>query len=98
MKTSNLAFALGAVLAIGSPGSAVLAQDKPAQLIDESDARADDDDTVRCKRLPPPVGSRMGGKRVCRTNAQWRLEKETNEAGARENQQRGTIANERTYG
>ena len=30
------------------------------------------DKEVVCKKLDPPTGSHMGGKRVCRTVAEWR--------------------------
>ena len=30
------------------------------------------DDEIVCKKEPPPIGSRMGGKKVCRTVAEWR--------------------------
>lgn len=33
---------------------------------------ADDENKVVCKKEPPPVGSRMGGRKVCRTVAEWR--------------------------
>lgn len=35
-------------------------------------APAADDDKIVCKNEPPPIGSRMGGKKVCRTVAEWR--------------------------
>jgi hypothetical protein len=28
-------------------------------------------DRIECKRLPPPTGSRLGGKTVCQTVRQW---------------------------
>jgi hypothetical protein len=30
------------------------------------------DDEIVCKKEPPPIGSRMGGRKVCRTVAEWR--------------------------
>lgn len=30
------------------------------------------DDKIVCKKEPPPVGSRMGARKVCRTVAEWR--------------------------
>lgn len=79
------------------PVSAAAADDEGVA-VDETSAAADDDATVRCKRLPPPVGSRLGGKKVCKTNAAWRLEREAAAAAARENQDRSGTGNTRTSG
>ena len=42
--------------------------DNSAQTTTQTDA----DDKMICKKEPPPVGSRMGGHKVCRTAAEWR--------------------------
>ena len=86
----KIALAAGAATLLVAPATPAFAKDK-AELVDENDAKADDPATVRCKRLPPPVGSRVGGKRVCKTNAAWRLEKEAAGAAARENQERSAV-------
>lgn len=49
--------------------------DQPAQPpVDQTNAQQaqEDDNKVVCKKEPPPVGSRMGGRKVCRTVAEWR--------------------------
>lgn len=97
MKSVNLAVAAGAAALLFAPATAVFAQQK-GEVVSEDNAKADDDATVRCKRMPPPVGSRMGGKRVCKTNAAWRMEQEAAAAAARENQDRGATGNTRTSG
>jgi hypothetical protein len=30
------------------------------------------DDKIVCKKEPPPVGSRVGARKICRTVAEWR--------------------------
>lgn len=97
MKSFNFAFAAGAAAMFLVPVSAAVAGEKGV-VVSEDDAKADDDATVRCKRLPPPVGSRMGGKKVCKTNAAWRLEQEAAAQAARENQDRSGTGNTRTSG
>lgn len=44
----------------------------PAQQPAQDEVEASDNDKVVCKKEPPPIGSRMGGKKVCRTVAEWR--------------------------
>lgn len=34
------------------------------------------EDTIVCKKSDPPVGSRIGGRKICRTAAQWRAAQE----------------------
>ena len=38
----------------------------------KSTGEEDSDNKVVCKKEPPPVGTRMGGRKVCRTVAEWR--------------------------
>jgi hypothetical protein len=38
----------------------------------QNTTQTDADDKIICKKEPPPVGSRMGGRKVCRTVAEWR--------------------------
>ncbi|MDE1940312.1 MAG: hypothetical protein KGI68_14925 [Alphaproteobacteria bacterium] len=49
-----------------APATRTAAQDQTSAL-----------DQVVCKRLPPPTGTRLGGKTVCQTRKQW-LELEQN--------------------
>ena len=97
MKSVNLAVAASAAALLFAPATVVLAQEK-GEMVSEDSAKADDDATVRCKRMPPPVGSRTGGKKVCKTNAAWRLEQEAAAQAARENQDRSATGNTRTSG
>lgn len=46
-------------------------------------AETADDQKIVCRKEPPPVGSRMGGRKVCHTVAEWRRI----EAAARETTQ-----------
>lgn len=45
-----------------------------AQIVDESDEAATEPDTsveVICRRTAPPTGSRIGGRNICHTIAEW---------------------------
>ncbi|WP_370034137.1 hypothetical protein [Qipengyuania mesophila] len=96
MKNSTFFLALGAAFMAALPASAVSALDQErAQIIDENDARADDPATIVCKRQPPPAGTRIMGKKVCKTNAAWRLEQEMAGDAARERQERSATGNTR---
>lgn len=33
--------------------------------------KASDQNKIICESLPPPTGTRLGGRRVCMTKAQW---------------------------
>jgi hypothetical protein len=46
-----------------TPPSDNAAQTPPAQ---------EGDDKIVCRKEPPPVGSRLGARKVCRTVADWR--------------------------
>ena len=96
MTPIKLFLAASAAAFITSP---VLAGDgEKAEIVSENSEKADYDSTVRCKRLAPPVGTRMPGKKVCKTNAAWRLEKEAARDAARESQDRSATGNTRSNG
>ena len=96
MTPIKLFLAASAAAFITSP---VLAGDgEKAEIVSEDSEKADHDATVRCKRLAPPVGTRMPGKKVCKTNAAWRLEKEAARDAARESQDRSATGNTRSNG
>jgi hypothetical protein len=40
-------------------------------------------DEIICRQSPPPLGSRLGHRRICMTRAQW-LEQNQTQAGQRE--------------
>jgi hypothetical protein len=96
MKNSAFFLALGGALIAALPASAVSALDQErARIVDENDEAADDPATVVCKRQPPPAGTRIMGKKVCKTNAAWRLEQEMAGDAARERQERSATGNTR---
>lgn len=72
MKISaSFCFAFASIALIGTPAAAAT-QDAPARLAPANDPAVKNPDTVVCKRIDPPVGSRLGGgKRVCQTNLAW---------------------------
>lgn len=84
---NTLTIALSAMLAVTASGTAT--QD-PA---DSGAKSAQAEEEQVCKRLPPPVGSRVRGKRVCKTEAQWEAERQAAEELARETQTRGLLRN-----
>ncbi len=42
------------------------------------DAEVDmgDPKTTVCKKFPPPIGSRIGARRICMTRAEWKTQRE----------------------
>jgi hypothetical protein len=95
VNTKYLTIAAGAAALFLLPSSA-LADGEKGVVGDEDSAAAKDAATIVCKRQPPPVGSRLGGKRVCKTNAAWKIEREAASAAARENQDRSGTGNTRS--
>lgn len=58
-----------------------------------SDGATDGDNpstTVICRRYPPPTGSRIGARRICRTEAQW-VQHDTEHRLAIEREQRNRV-------
>jgi len=43
----------------------------------ETQTASEEEQKVVCKKMDPPLGSRMGGKKVCHTVADWRRINET---------------------
>jgi hypothetical protein len=39
---------------------------------------ANNNERVVCQTFPPPVGTRLGERRICKTVAEWRLESAVN--------------------
>lgn len=97
MNTKYLTIAAGAAALFLLPASAS-ADGEKGVIADEDSAAANDAATVVCKRQPPPVGSRLGSKKVCKTNAAWKLERDAAGSAARENQDRSGTGNTRTSG
>jgi hypothetical protein len=62
-----------------APGTAPLAQ---------GEAVTSDLDKVVCKRLPPPTGSRLGARRVCLTEREWRQERQESREFMRNQQEK----------
>lgn len=93
MMTSKIAAACGAAVLLALPTTALVAGEPvTARLVDENHENADDPATIVCKRQPAPAGSRIVGKKVCKTNAAWREEREAAGAAARERQDRAAVA------
>ena len=97
MNTKYLTIAAGAAALFLLPSPA-LADGEKGVVGDEDSAAAKDAATIVCKRQPPPVGSRLGSKKVCKTNAAWKLERDAAGSAARENQDRSGTGNTRTSG
>ncbi|MBX9896952.1 MAG: hypothetical protein K2Y17_03495 [Qipengyuania sp.] len=90
MKISaSFCFAFASIALIGTPAAAAT-QDAPARLAPANDPAVKNPDTVVCKRIDPPVGSRLGGgKRVCQTNLAWQKQQEAAKDAASESQRTG---------
>ena len=89
MKISpSLRLAIVSIALIGTPAAAT--QDAPARLVPPNDPAVKDPETVVCKRMEPPVGSRLGrGRRVCQTNLAWLKQEQAAKDATRENQRSG---------
>lgn len=98
MKIREIGIATATAALLFIPLSTASADDDKGVIASEDSAAADNDETIRCKRVPPPVGSRLGSKKVCKTNAAWRLEREAAAEAARETQDRSGTGNTRTSG
>lgn len=93
MTKANIVTAAGAAILFALPATGLSAGGpEKAQMVDKNHESADDPATIVCKRLPPPAGSRISGKRVCKTNAAWKAEKEAAGIAARERQDRSAVA------
>jgi flagellar motility protein MotE (MotC chaperone) len=65
--------ALAAVLAIST--TSAVAQ-PPATETAAPTAKAQDPDKKRCERIVEETGSRLGGRRICKTEAEWAAERQ----------------------
>lgn len=64
---SSTALLIAATLAQSNAGYA-----QESNGSDEGDAQElNAANTIVCRRYPPPTGSRIGARRICRTQAQW---------------------------
>jgi hypothetical protein len=48
----------------------------PAPQTTPQPAASSDDQKIVCRKMDPPTGTRAGGRKVCKTVAEWRREKE----------------------
>lgn len=63
----------------------------PAFADSSASANKPDLDKIVCKSLPPPTGTRLGGRRVCKTERQWEQEQQRAQQSLSKTQiQRGT--------
>ncbi len=46
-------------------------------------------DRVVCKKLPPPTGTMLGGRRICQTERQWREQMKRSQEDIIDTQQKG---------
>jgi len=93
MTKSKFVAAIGAAVLVTLPITGLSAGEPvKGQKVDKNHESANDPATVVCKRLPPPAGSRISGKKVCKTNAAWNAEREAAGVAARERQDRSAVA------
>jgi len=79
-----VALSAGAAFAQSQPGSAaapVNPGDVAGSTANQTAAAQQDKDPMVCRKLPPPTGTRLGGRTVCLTQKQWdQQEKDSQEA------------------
>ena len=75
------------IILLGFACSGVLAapamawnQDSASQEITESSSSEE----IVCRRTPPPVGSRIGGRQICKTEREWALLEAENQGVVRD--------------
>ena len=39
----------------------------------QTEAGQADSNAMVCKKFPPPTGTRLGARQICKTNAEWRM-------------------------
>jgi hypothetical protein len=62
-------------------------ENPPANLDNSAQQNTDSkkpDDEIICKKEPPPVGTRMGSRKICKTVREWRLIQEEAKAATDE--------------
>ena len=73
--------------------SLALASAAPAEIIpvkaEKAETAKEKRNKIICKRQPPPAGTRLGGKKVCATQAEWDLARKENEEALRRASQKG---------
>lgn len=52
-------------------GAAAPASASAPDSADVTTSPASDADTIVCRELPPPTGSRLGGRRICQSKTAW---------------------------
>jgi hypothetical protein len=80
--------ALAAAPAFAEDAAAPATTAVPAAQGDGS-ATTSDLDKVVCKKMPPPIGSRIGAHTVCQTQQQWQAQMRDSQDFIRDQQQKG---------
>lgn len=66
---------VGGVIAFSLPAHASQDTTEPVSTTETDEAAQDWEPNaatrIRCRRMPPPVGSRIGARRICATQMQW---------------------------
>lgn len=65
--------AIALLCAVGGGFLAVPAMGWNQDPASEEIAESSSSEEVVCRRTPPPVGSRIGGRRICKTEREWAL-------------------------
>jgi len=58
-----------------SIAAAAMAQAAPAPATQVT-SETDEKDKLICKRFPPPVGTRLRGRKICATAQEWKIQEE----------------------
>lgn len=77
MKFTTFAFAVGAICALTVPAWAGAAETKTTPPGDQ----------IVCKTLPPPTGSLIGGRHICKTEKQWKAQQKQSQDAIRQGQE-----------
>lgn len=67
VKFTSVALAVGLAAALPSTGFA----QQQTDAADNTDNATNAANEIICRREPPPVGSRIGARRICKTRLEW---------------------------
>ncbi|MGB7404832.1 MAG: hypothetical protein WA906_04020 [Pacificimonas sp.] len=87
MKLAAFVAAVGVIVATGASAQVT------TRAANEAAVQAsveDPDERTICKREPPPIGSRVGGRKICKTESEWQRLAEAHQNDIRDYQDKAS--------
>jgi hypothetical protein len=85
-------FAIPAISLADPPQAAAPQTSTPAAVQAPAAASSSDRDKIECRTLPPKTGSRLGGRRECRSAREWEDIRQQNEREIEKMQTRDNLS------